>query len=150
MTKYLTEQHQKGRGGERGREGGYLLNHSLRVWSIIDVKSWQQEHEAGGLLASAVRKQRQMLVLSPLSPFYLAQNPSPWDGAPNIYGGLFSLITLIPQTHPEACYHFSSKFHQADKITITLQFSIMMGEERQGTMGFSALSYREGIVGPRL
>lgn len=67
-----------GRGGEgrEGRRDGFPLTHNLRVQSIMDMKSWQQEHEAGGLLASAVRKQRHMLVFNLLSPFCLAQDPS--------------------------------------------------------------------------
>jgi hypothetical protein len=41
-------------------EEEFILAHSLRVQPIMEEKSWWQEPEAAGHLASASRKQREM------------------------------------------------------------------------------------------
>lgn len=54
-------------GGMGGREGGLILAHSLKVhlYMVGVGEVWQRGPEA-----AAVRQQRWMLVLSPLSPSF--------------------------------------------------------------------------------
>lgn len=58
-------------------EEEFILAHSLRVQPIMEEKSWWQEPEAAGHLASASRKQREMDAGAQLIPFLLFHSRSP-------------------------------------------------------------------------
>lgn len=41
-------------------EEEFILAHGLRVWPVMEKKSWQQEPEVASHLSSAAREQREM------------------------------------------------------------------------------------------
>lgn len=46
------------------KEGGFVLAHSLRAWSIMAGKTWHQDHDTAGYIVSTLRRQRRALLLS--------------------------------------------------------------------------------------
>lgn len=61
----------------------FLLARGLRVQSVLLGKAWGQEWEA------SIKKQRRMLLLSPLSSLYSVQDPSSWVATAHIQCGSF-------------------------------------------------------------
>lgn len=69
--KYLTKQL---------KEGGFVLTHSLSMWSITVGEAWQKESEAACHSATEVRKQ---VNDGAQHAFFLlfSLQPRPWDGS---------------------------------------------------------------------
>lgn len=68
------------------------MAHSRRVQSTMVEKTWLQEGEATGHMASSQEVERYMLVLSSLSPFLFSLGPQPTESRCPHLGWVF-----IPQ-----------------------------------------------------
>lgn len=64
----------------------------MRVWSIVLEKSWCQEHEVAGHVASTIRKQRDECWYPVHYPFPFNTGPCLWDSATKFRVGLPSTV----------------------------------------------------------
>lgn len=104
----------------KGKEKAFKLAHSLRVQYLMMEKSWWQDLEAAGHLASTVRKQRDMSARSASFLFFITSR-APVYGLGHrfecrVFQCQLAQSTNSPPPDMLRDVHGDSKFSQADSL----------------------------------